>query len=60
MGYLKSKTLWFSVMLALLSAASGYLGLMFPDPKWQAAAGIVIAVCIAVLRIVTTQPLSEK
>ena len=60
MAYLKSKTLWFSVALAVLSAMSGYIGIMFPSPKWQAAAGISIAVCIAVLRILTTQPLSDK
>lgn len=57
---LRSKTLIFSVLLAVLSVAQGYIGLFVLDQKAQAAVGIGIAVAVAVLRFLTTQPVSEK
>ena len=57
---LKSKTLIFSVLLAVLSVAQGYIGLFVLDPKSQAAVGVVIAGLVAVLRFLTTQPLDNK
>jgi hypothetical protein len=59
MQYLKSKTMWFAMILAALSAAQGLLDLI-TDPKMHAVSGIVVAACIAGLRVVTTMPLNEK
>lgn len=56
----KSKTILFSVALAVLSVAQGSIGLFVLDQKGQAIAGMVIAGAIALLRGVTTMPLSEK
>ena len=57
---LKSKTLVFSVLLAVLSVAQGYIGLFVLDQKAQALVGMGIAGAIALLRAVTTTALTEK
>lgn len=57
---IKSKTLVFSVLLAVLSVAQGYIGLFVLDQKQQALVGMGIAGVVAVLRFLTTQPVSEK
>ncbi len=57
---LKSKTLWFAVAIAVLSVLQGFIFQLPLSPIWQAVVGCVIAVLVAVLRFVTTQPLSEK
>lgn len=59
-SYLKSKTLWFAILLAVLSVLQGYVGLLPLTPTGQMFAGLGISVAVAVLRFVTTQPLSEK
>jgi len=38
----------------------GYVFLIPVTPELQAAIGVCIAVAVTVLRVVTTQPLSEK
>jgi hypothetical protein len=57
---LKSKTVRFSVALAVLSIAQGYVGILPVSPMGQAVAGCIIASCIVVLRAVTTVPLNRK
>lgn len=57
---LKSRTILFSVALAVLSVAQGYIGLFVLDQKMQAFVGIGIAGAIALLRAVTTLPLTDK
>ena len=57
---LKSKTVWFAVIVAVLSVLQGFIFQLPIAPIWQAAVGCVIAVIIVILRFVTTQPLSEK
>ena len=57
---IKSKTLVFSVLLAVLSVAQGYIGIFVLDPKEQAFVGVGIAAAIAVLRFLTTHPVNEK
>ena len=58
----KSKTLWFSFLLVVL----GSLMELFPylkdliDPKYYSISFVVIGVVVAVLRFVTTQPISDK
>jgi len=57
---LKSRTILFSVALAVLSVAQGYIGLFVLDQKAQAVVGMAIAGVVALLRAVTTLPLSDK
>lgn len=57
---LKSRTILFSVLLAVLSVAQGYIGLFVLDQKMQALVGMGIAGAIALLRAVTTTALTEK
>lgn len=56
---LKSKTVQFSILLAVLSLLQSYIGYL-PTPAIQATVGSVIAGCIVLLRAVTTMPLSQK
>ena len=60
MQIFKSRTVWFAIILAVLSILQGYVGLLPLSQVGQMIAGIVIAVTVTVLRILTTQPLSEK
>ena len=57
---LKSKTVQFSIALTVLSLLEGYVGFLPVGQATQATIGIGIAVCIVVLRSVTTTPLSAK
>jgi hypothetical protein len=57
---LKSRTVLFALLLAVLSVLQGYIGLLPLSPIEQMYVGIAISVVITILRIVTTQPVSEK
>ena len=57
---LKSKTLWFSVILAVLSVLQGYLSLFNLTPEQQAYVGAGIAAIVAALRVITSQPVLQK
>jgi hypothetical protein len=57
---LRSRTVQYAIALAVLSLLQGFV-VQLPIPPWgHAVVGSVIAVCIVVLRAITTQPLSEK
>lgn len=60
MNLLKSKTVWYAILIAVLSIVQGYIGLLPMTPIAQMAVGIAISVGIVVLRLLTTQPISEK
>jgi hypothetical protein len=60
MQLLKSKTVWYAIIIAVLSIVQGYIGLLPMTPVAQMAVGIVISVGIVILRLLTTQPISEK
>ena len=60
MNILRSKTMVFAILLAVLSAAQASLSMFALTPQQTGIAGLVLAVAVAVLRILTTQPLSEK
>jgi uncharacterized membrane protein YgaE (UPF0421/DUF939 family) len=60
MQLLKSKTVWFSIILAVLSILQGYVGLLPLDATGQMLVGVAIAIAVTLLRIITTQPISEK
>jgi hypothetical protein len=57
---LKSKTVQFSIALTVLSILQGYIGFLPVGQATQALIGIGIAVCIVILRSVTTTALSDK
>jgi hypothetical protein len=57
---LKSRTVIFALLLAVLSIVQGYVGLLPLTPIGQMFVGCGIAVCITILRIITTTPISEK
>ncbi len=57
---LKSRTVLFALLLAVLSVLQGYVGLLPLPPVQQMYIGLAISVIVTVLRLVTTQPISEK
>jgi len=57
---LKSRTVWFAILLAVLSIVQGYVALLPITPVGQMLVGCGIAVAITLLRIITTTPISEK
>jgi len=60
MNLLKSKTVWYAIIIAVLSIVQGYIGLLPMTPVLQMFVGITISVGIVILRLLTTQPISEK
>jgi len=60
MNLLKSKTVWYAIIIAVLSIVQGYIGLLPMTPVAQMIIGIGISVGIVILRLLTTQPISEK
>jgi len=60
MQLLKSKTVWYAIIIAVLSIVQGYIGLLPMTPVAQMFVGITISVGIVILRLLTTQPISEK
>lgn len=57
---LKSKTVRYGIVIAVLSVLQGFVGYIPASPWLQAIIGCSIASGIVVLRFITTQPLSEK
>jgi uncharacterized membrane protein len=57
---LKSRTVIFALLLAVLSIVQGYVALLPITPFGQMLVGCAIAVCITLLRIITTTPIAEK
>jgi hypothetical protein len=60
MNLLKSKTVWYAIIIAVLSIVQGYIGFLPMTPVLQMFVGIAISVGIVILRLLTTQPVSEK
>ena len=60
MNLLKSKTVWYAIIIAVLSIVQGYIGLLPMTPVLQMLVGIGISVGIVILRLLITQPISEK
>ena len=57
---LKSKTVWFAILIAVLSVLQGYVALLPVTPVQQMVVGVIISVAVLVLRLITTQPISQK
>ena len=60
MNLLKSKTVWYAILIAVLSIVQGYIGLLPMTPVAQMFVGIGISVGIVILRLLTTQPIGDK
>jgi hypothetical protein len=60
MHLLKSKTVWYAIIIAVLSIVQGYIGLLPMTPVAQMFIGVVISVGIVILRLLTTQPIGDK
>ena len=57
---LKSRTIVFAILLAILPLFAQYIGVFNLTPIQQMIALQVIAAVVAILRVITTQPISEK
>ena len=57
---IKSRTVRFGILMAVLSVLQGYIGFLPVSQFWQAVIGVGIASLIVIFRAVTTMPLSEK
>ena len=59
---IKSKTMWFSFALVVLGALFDNLPTLqaYLDPQFYSYSLVIIGICVAVLRFLTTQPLEEK
>ena len=60
MNLLKSKTVWYAIIIAVLSIVQGYINLLPMTPVLQMFVGIGISVGIVILRLLTTQPIGDK
>ena len=60
--FMKSRTMWFSFLLVVLGALLdnfSYLQNVI-DPKYYGVILVIIGIIVAVLRFITTQPMSDK
>jgi len=57
---LKSRTIIFAILLAILPIIPAYIGDFSLTPIQQMLVLQAIAACVAVLRHLTTQPVSDK
>jgi hypothetical protein len=62
MSYLKSKTLWFAILIAVggILEQSQAVVSQIVGPANTGWVMLVISVGVAVLRIITTQPINQK
>ena len=62
MNALKSKTMWFSLLLAVFGAVQVGWGLIddFLSPRAAGFGAVIVAVIVAILRVLTTKPLEDK
>jgi hypothetical protein len=58
----KSKTMWFALALVVLGFVAENFNYVqdIIDPKYYGISYMAIGIVVAILRFITTQPLSEK
>lgn len=56
----KSKTIWFAIIVAVLSVLQGFIFAIPVAPIHQAVIGVVLAVIVTVLRFITTGSINDK
>jgi len=54
---LKSRTVLFALLLAVLSVLQGFVGLLPLTPVHQMYVGLIVSVCVVILRSITSTPL---
>ena len=54
---LKSRTVLFALLVAVLSVLQGFVGLLPLTPVHQMYVGLIVSVCVVVLRSITSTPL---
>lgn len=57
---LRSKTVWYAILIAILSVLQGYVFLLPITPIQQMFVGVGVSVGVLILRLVTTQPIANK
>ena len=57
---LKSRTVLFALLIAILSVLQGFVGLLPITPVNQMFIGLLISVAVVFLRFITTTPIGEK
>jgi hypothetical protein len=57
---LRSKTIWFAMIVAILSVLQGFVFYVPIEPIYQAVVGVALAVIITVLRFATHGSLDDK
>jgi hypothetical protein len=60
LSVLKSRTVWYAIIIAVLSVLQGFVFALPVTPFEQAMIGCAIAVGIVILRAITTQPINQK
>ena len=56
----RSRTIWFAIIVAVLSVLQGFVFYVPIEPVYQAVIGVALAVIITVLRFATTESLDDK
>jgi VIT1/CCC1 family predicted Fe2+/Mn2+ transporter len=54
---LKSRTVLFALLVAVLSVLQGFVGLLPLTPVHQMYVGLIVSVCVVILRSITSTPL---
>jgi len=57
---LKSKTVWYAILVAVLSVLQGFVMQLPVSPATQAVIGCAIAAGIVIFRLITTLPIASK
>jgi hypothetical protein len=57
---LKSRTVLFALLIAVLSVLQGFVGLLPITPISQMYIGLLISIAVVFLRFITTTPIGEK
>ena len=60
MKIFRSKTIWFAIVVAVLSVLQGFVFVIPVEPEYQAVIGVVIAVVVTVLRFATHGSIDDK
>jgi hypothetical protein len=60
LSMLKSRTVLFAIVVAVLSVLQGFVGLLPISPIGQMYIGLLISVAVVFLRFITTTPIGEK
>ena len=56
----KSKTIWFAILVAVLSVLQGFIFELPFEPKYQAMVGVALATIVTLLRFSTHNSVDDK